>query len=144
MLVEEATETLLPLAEKRVVGLEVASEVAIAHGSPPLLQQLIINLIHNAIVHNLPENGTVWISTGNAAGRGILTVENTGEHLPPELVNTLTEPFQRSAKRARSDDEAGVGLGLAIAASIVKAHHGSFSLTARTSGGLRIVVELPD
>lgn len=144
LLVEEATETLLPLAEKRLAGLEVASEVATTHGSPPLLQQLIINLIHNAIVHNLPENGTVWISTGNAAGKGILTVENTGEHLPPALVNTLTEPFQRSAKRARSDDEAGAGLGLAIAASIVKAHHGSLSLTARTSGGLRIVVELPD
>ena len=46
-----------------------------------------------------------------------LTVDNTGEVLSPQLVATLTEPFQRGTERIRND-HAGVGLGLAIASSI--------------------------
>ncbi|HET7248134.1 MAG TPA: hypothetical protein VFJ07_25230, partial [Streptosporangiaceae bacterium] len=46
----------------------------------------------NAIVHNLPEQGTVWITTSVHPRGAMLTVENTGEKLPPQLVSTLTEP----------------------------------------------------
>ena len=53
----------------------------------------------------------------------MLTVENTGEKLTPQLVSTLTEPFQRGTERIRGD-HAGVGLGLAIVKSIAQAHDG--------------------
>jgi two-component system sensor histidine kinase VanS len=72
----------------------------------------------------------------------VLTVENTGETLAPQLVSTLVEPFQRGTERIRSD-HAGVGLGLAIVKSITKAHDGSLTLTARPAGGLRVTVQLP-
>ncbi len=74
---------------------------------------MTMNLVHNAIVHNLPEQGTVWVTTSVHPKSVALTVENTGEKLPPQLVSTLGEPFQRSTKRRRTD-HAGVGLGLAI------------------------------
>lgn len=72
----------------------------------------------------------------------MLTVENTGDKLTPELVSTLTEPFQRGTQRTRSD-HAGVGLGLAIVKSIARAHDGTLVLTPRAAGGLRVTVQLP-
>ena len=62
--------------------------------------------------------------------------------LTPQLVSTLTEPFQRGSARIRSD-HAGVGLGLAIVKSIVQAHDGTITLAPGPMGGLRVTVELP-
>jgi two-component system sensor histidine kinase VanS len=72
----------------------------------------------------------------------VLTVENTGDELSPELVSTLTEPFRRGTERIRTD-HAGVGLGLAIVKSITDAHDGTLTLTPRTAGGLGVTVQLP-
>lgn len=142
LVVEEATETLLPLAEKRGVVIEVSGDVTPALGSQALLLQLTTNLVHNAIVHNLPGGGTVRVATGMGPRGAVLTVENSGEKLPPHLVSTLTEPFQRATARTH-DDHAGVGLGLAIVRRITEVHDGSLALTARAEGGLRVAVHLP-
>jgi two-component system sensor histidine kinase VanS len=138
LIAEQATETLLPLAEKRGVTIETSGDATTTVGSPALLLQLTTNLVHNAIVHNLPAEGTVWVTTSDA----LLTVENTGERLAPELVSTLAEPFQRGTRRIRTD-QAGVGLGLAIAKSIAQAHDATLTLAARSGGGLRATVRLP-
>ncbi|MET7571806.1 HAMP domain-containing sensor histidine kinase [Streptomyces sp. NPDC005492] len=142
LMAEEATETLLPLAEKHGVTIETSGDFTPTSGSPALLLQLTTNLVHNAIVHNLPEQGTVWVSTGVRPGAVVLTVENTGEILTPQLASTLTEPFQRGTERIRTD-HAGVGLGLAIVKTITHAHDGTLTLTPRAVGGIRITLELP-
>ncbi|MGW7681656.1 sensor histidine kinase [Kribbella sp. NPDC054772] len=141
LIAEEATETLLPLAEKRGLTLETSGDVAPTLGSHALLLQMTTNLVHNAIVHNLPE-GTVWVTTTFSPQTVQLTVENTGEKLHRHVVATLVEPFQRGSARIRTD-HAGVGLGLAIVKSIAKAHNGTLTLTPRPTGGLRVAVELP-
>jgi two-component system sensor histidine kinase VanS len=142
LIAEEATETLLPLAEERGLTIETSGEVTPTIGSHPLLLQLTTNLAHNAIVHNLPEQGTVWVTTRVHPEGVVLTVENTGEKLTPQLVSTLAEPFQRGTRRIRTD-HAGVGLGLALVKSITQAHDGALTLTPRTAGGLCVTVELP-
>ncbi|MFI7382792.1 sensor histidine kinase [Streptomyces sp. NPDC049813] len=142
LLAEEATETLLPLAEKNGVTVETRGDVTPASGSPALLLQLTMNLVHNAIVHNLPAEGRVRVTNGVHAGRATLTVENTGEVLPAHLVSTLTEPFRRGTERIHAH-QTGVGLGLAIVATITRAHDGTLTLTPRDTGGLYITVELP-
>jgi two-component system, OmpR family, sensor histidine kinase VanS len=139
---EEATEALLPLAEKRGVRIENSGETTPAIGSRALLLQLSTNLMHNAIVHNLPDHGIVWVSTSARRDVVELAVENTGETLAPEMVSTLAEPFLRGEERVRTD-HAGVGLGLAIAKSITHAHEGTLTLTPREAGGLRVTVQLP-
>jgi two-component system sensor histidine kinase VanS len=142
LVAEEATETLLPLAEERGLTIETSGEKTATFGSHALLLQLTTNLVHNAIVHNLPEGGTVWVTTSAHPEGAVLAVENTGEKLTPQLVSTLGEPFQRGSRRIRTD-HAGVGLGLAVVKSIIQAHEGTLTLTPRPGGGLRITVELP-
>src|SRR4051812_2690543 len=142
LIAEEATETLLPLAEERSLTIETSGDVTPTIGSHALLLQLTTNLLHNAIVHNLPGQGTVWITTSVHSEGAALAVENTGEKLTPELVSTLGEPFQRGSKRIRTDD-AGVGLGLALVKSITQAHGGTLTLPPRPAGGLRVTVQLP-
>jgi len=139
---EEATETLLPLAEKHGVTIEASGDITPTIGSHALLLQMATNLVHNAIVHNLPDQGTVWVTTSAHPKNVGLTVENTGDKLTRQLVATLDEPFQRGSERIRTD-HAGVGLGLAIVKSIVQAHDGTLALTPRAAGGLRVMVQLP-
>jgi two-component system sensor histidine kinase VanS len=142
LIAEEATETLLPLAEERGVTIETSGEMTPTIGSPALLLQMATNLVHNAIVHNLPEQGAVWFTTSVHPESVVLTVENTGEKLTPQLVSTLDEPFQRGSRRIRTD-HAGVGLGLAIVKSITQAHDGTLTLAPRAAGGLCVTVQLP-
>jgi two-component system sensor histidine kinase VanS len=142
LIAEDATETLLPFAEKLGVTIETSGEMTLTTGSNALLLQMATNLVHNAIVHNLPDQGTVWVTTSVDARSAVLTVENTGETLTPQLISTLAEPFQRGSKRVRSD-HAGVGLGLAIVKSIAEAHDGTLALAPRAAGGLCVTVQLP-
>jgi two-component system sensor histidine kinase VanS len=141
LIAEEATETLLPLAERRGLTIETSGDATPTIGSHALLLQLTTNLVHNAIVHNLPERGTVWITTSAQPKSVVLTVENTGEKLTPHLVSTLAEPFLRGTERIRTD-HTGVGLGLAIVKSITQAHDGTLTLTPRAAGGLCVTVQL--
>jgi two-component system, OmpR family, sensor histidine kinase VanS len=143
LIAEEATETLLPLAEKRQITLNVTGETTQTVGSATLILRMVTNLVQNAIVHNLPAGGTVTVHTEPQHYASVLRVENTGHPLPPQLVPTLTEPFQRGAQRTRTNEHAGVGLGLAIVHSIVRAHDGTLDLTPRPTGGLLVTIRLP-
>ncbi|WP_370416337.1 sensor histidine kinase [Streptomyces fradiae] len=156
LVAEEAAETLLPVAERRGITLEVTGGPALTSGSAELLLRMVTNLVQNALVHNLPSGGTVTVHTetvvrtetrgDTSGGTSVLRVENTGRPVPPELLPTLTEPFQRGAERVRTGEPGehpGVGLGLAIVHSVVRAHDGTLELAARPGGGLRVTVRLP-
>jgi len=142
LIAEEATEALVPLAETRGATIESSGDMTSTIGSHALLLQMATNLVHNAIVHNLQDQGTVWVTTSTHPRSVVLNVENTGEKLAPQLVSTLGQPFRRGTERVRTD-HAGVGLGLAIVKSITKAHDGTLTLTPRAAGGLCVTVQLP-
>src|SRR5215217_1382225 len=95
LIAEEATETLLPLAEKHGVTIQTSGDITPTIGSHALLLQMTTNLVHNAIAHNLPDGGAVWVTTSAHPTTVALTVENTGATLTPQLAATLAEPFQR-------------------------------------------------
>ncbi|MFS0885719.1 sensor histidine kinase [Aeromicrobium sp. 179-A 4D2 NHS] len=104
---------------------------------------LVANLVQNAAVHNHPD-GWISVATRTDGGDVVLEVGNTGPAVDDAVVATLTEPFLRAAGRARSGDgsHAGAGLGLAIVASIVRAHGGRLDLSPRRDGGLTVRVRL--
>lgn len=143
LLADQAAETFLSLAESRGVALQIETLPGIARGSQSLLQQLVVNLVHNAIVHNCDDHGWVRIGVRSAQGSVGLCVENSGPVVPSEMLPTLLEPFQRGAQRAHSGEHEGAGLGLAIVAAIVRAHDGSLTLWPRDDGGLLVEVVLP-
>jgi two-component system sensor histidine kinase VanS len=142
LIAEDAVETLLPLAEQRRISVDVSGETTPAVGSEALILRMVTNLVQNAIVHNRPTGGTITVHTGLRGDMCVLRVENTGPPLSPELVPTLTEPFRRGTERIRADEHAGVGLGLAIVHSIVRAHDGTLDLAPRADGGLVATVRL--
>ncbi len=142
LVAEEAVETLLPLATASGITIETDGDIAPTAGSAALLLQMATNLVHNAIVHNSPQAGIVWVSTRPDHAGVRLTVQNTGEALEPSLVSTLAEPFRRGTDRIQTDNS-GVGLGLAIVDRIARAHGGALILEARPGGGLLATVRLP-
>jgi two-component system sensor histidine kinase VanS len=142
LVAEEVTEALLPLAEGRGITIETSGDIAKTIGSPALLLPMTTNLVHNAIVHNLPEQGSVWLTTSVQPSSVTLTVENTGEELSPQLVATLAEPFRRGSERVHAG-HSGAGLGLSIVERIASAHDGTLTLVARPTGGLCATVRLP-
>ncbi|MCP1501344.1 two-component system sensor histidine kinase VanS [Curtobacterium herbarum] len=149
---EEAVEALLPLAEARHVTLAVDGDPALAVGVPALLGQVVTNLVHNAVVHNVedigdgPTRGAVRVVTARVSVDGVawaeVVVENTGPPVSAALAATLTEPFQRGTARVHRD-QVGAGLGLAIVDAVVRAHRGTLTLTPRDEGGLVVRVLLP-
>jgi len=107
-------------------------------GDPRLLERLIANLIDNAIRHNAP-GGHVEIATGTSGRHAFVEVANTGPTVPGAEIQRLFEPFQR-LDGARTEHNAGHGLGLAIVQAIARAHDAELRARARPEGGLTVEV----
>jgi signal transduction histidine kinase len=125
------------------LGLRIhaATAPAALHGDPLLIQQLVANLIDNAVHYNLT-GGRAEITTVTTEGHAVLSVTNTGPLIPPAEVNRLFQPFQRLHPR-RAGNANGHGLGLSIVRAIATAHGATITAHARPSGGLAIGVTFP-
>jgi signal transduction histidine kinase len=120
VLVEAAGE-LEPVAEGHELSVE--AEEAIVSGTRDDLHRLTLNLLENAIRHTPP--GThIRASTATQDGTAVLTVEDDGPGIPPELEQRVFERFVRGAR----DGGRGSGLGLAIVRAVVEGHGGSVRL----------------
>jgi signal transduction histidine kinase len=122
-------------------GLRVHSALAEAPvmGDPRLAERLAANLVDNAVRHNVP-GGWVEVVTGIRAGRGILSVANTGPVIPPQKVDLLFQPFGRLEDRVGRD---GLGLGLSIVTAIAAAHEADLRARPLPGGGLEVEVHFP-
>ncbi|MFC4531912.1 sensor histidine kinase, partial [Sphaerisporangium dianthi] len=125
-------------------GVSVHSDLrpAPTMGDPVLLERLVANLVENAIKHNVPENGEVWLRTGMVDGTPVVQVANTGPHVPAYEVDDLFEPFRR-LHSDRVESARGAGLGLSIVRAVVRAHQGTVKAIPREGGGLVMTVRLP-
>ena len=116
-------------------------------GDEDRLQQLLINLIDNALKYT-PDRGEVLVraafepeSNGDEAPRVALTVSDTGCGIPDKDLPRLTERFYRVDK-ARSRDLGGTGLGLAIVKHIAQAHRGDLKIESQLGKGTRVSIYL--
>lgn len=122
------------------VRLDLSAGPAPTQGDPGLVERLVDNLVDNAIRHNDDEGwAAVWTGTRN--GRPTIEVANGGDMIPPDLVDSLFQPFQRLAVRTTGRD--GHGLGLSIVAAIADAHDASVTAAANPYGGLMVTVSFP-
>jgi signal transduction histidine kinase len=128
-------------AEFRGIRLVTALAAAPATGDPSLAESLVVNLVDNAIRHNLP-GGRAEISTTLTAAGAALAVSNSGALIPPDEVEDLLEPFrQLGTERIRHGE--GHGLGLAIVRAIADAHGATLTVAPRAQGGLDVEVIFP-
>ncbi|GGV82859.1 two-component sensor histidine kinase [Streptomyces gelaticus] len=142
-----AVDTVREEARTRGIALFADIDPAPVTGNGVLLRQLVLNLLHNAVRHNLPTGGSLSLATGPdpaRPGHTLLAVTNTGPSVS-DTVDRLTEPFLRGSGRLAEQDPTrrGHGLGLAIVSSIVRAHHAELSLAPNPGGGLAVRVSLP-
>ncbi|NUR29588.1 MAG: HAMP domain-containing histidine kinase [Catenulispora sp.] len=139
-------------AAERHVAIRTSLQPAFVSGDGILIERIAMNLIQNALRHNVGAGGWVDVLTydrsQDAAGHGLLVVANTGPEVPPYAVESLFEPFKRGSQSAgasakRDPKDKGVGLGLSIVRSVVRAHGGRVAAEPRPGGGLIVRVWLP-
>ncbi|MCA9544486.1 MAG: HAMP domain-containing histidine kinase [Myxococcales bacterium] len=136
-LVAEAIKLLRPMAQRVRVVLEVACTAAVVRADPAALQQVVRNLVMNA-VQATPAGGRVRITVAPAGAVVALTVDDTGPGVPPDSRERLFEPFFTSKAPGE-----GTGLGLSIVAGIVEDHAGRIEVGDSALGGARFTVLLP-
>ncbi|GIG71162.1 sensor histidine kinase [Phytomonospora endophytica] len=123
------------------VTVSVDASPAFTSGDAMLLERLVQNLIANGIRHNT-KGGTIDVATTSEDGKAVLTVTNTGPHVPAYEIPALFQPFRRGEGNDRVESARGVGLGLSIVDAVVRAHDGRIEVEARDGGGLVLRVEL--
>ena len=102
------------------------------------LKRALRNLIDNAIRYG----DIARVTLTGQPGLAIITIADDGPGLPEDQLAAVFEPFVR-LEASRSRDTGGVGLGLAIARTVLQAHGGDVTLRNRAEGGLEAVVRLP-
>jgi signal transduction histidine kinase len=125
-------------AAERGVRLSLEASPVVVEGDGGLLEQLVFNLVANAVTYNCV-GGFAEVRVGKNGVEGVLRVSNSGPRVPADRIDALTEPFQRLERHNRS----GAGVGLSIVRAVTTAHGGRLDLAAREDGGLAIDVVFP-
>ncbi|MFJ5677766.1 sensor histidine kinase [Streptomyces sp. NPDC093097] len=129
-------------AQAKGVQLRGVRQQVFVQGNGVLLERIALNLVQNAVRYNVPEGGWVEVATEPQPGCAVLVVSNTGPVVPAYEVENLFEPFRR-LRTERTGSDKGVGLGLSIVRSVVRAHDGTITAVPREGGGLDMRVVLP-
>jgi signal transduction histidine kinase/ActR/RegA family two-component response regulator len=143
-IVSGALETVHPAAEAKGISIafDLDPEVGPFHGDPSRLQQVLWNLLANAVKFT-PEGGAINVRVGRRGTTGEIVVADSGSGIRPDFLPSVFEPFrQADASATRMYD--GLGLGLAIVKQLVEAHGGSISVASAGEGkGATFTVRLP-
>jgi signal transduction histidine kinase len=140
VLAEDALDAAGPAIRAGSLGLETALQPALTCGDLVLLDRLVVNLVDNAVRHNIT-GGWIQVATGTRDGQAYLTVTNGGAVIGEDVTPLLFEPFRRLGGPGASGP--GTGLGLSIVRSVTTAHHGTVTACSRPAGGLDVSVLLP-
>jgi len=133
-------------AEAKSISLEVTndSDKPMAHADPQRIEQVLANLLSNALYHT-PDGGSIAIRVSSGEP-GWLTVwvSDTGPGIPVDALPNVFERFYRADRgRARGTNGEGSGLGLAVARSIVEAHGGAIGVDSPPAQGASFWFSLP-
>lgn len=133
----------IPAAEKSIaIGLDIRDAPLFVHGDRNRLQQVVSNLLHNAVKFT-PGNGAVDVSLVREETGAAIYVRDTGRGIRPELLAKIFEPFQQD-ENSGGEPRSGLGLGLSIVRHIVTRHGGSIHAESDGVGrGATFRIKLP-
>lgn len=140
-LLREVTEEMTVQARARQISLLLVADPCEVTGNRALLRQAVSNLVENAVKYS-PDGSKVQLIARRGEDCVILEVTDQGSGIPKELQERVFEPFFR-VDDARSRQQGGAGLGLALVRAIVEAHGGTVCVEENDGGGSRFVVKLP-
>ncbi|HEY0512142.1 MAG TPA: ATP-binding protein [Thermoanaerobaculia bacterium] len=130
------------LARSNGLELTVEARTALVMGDPVRLEQVVCNLLQNAIKYT-PRGGRLRITVGAEDGEGVVRVSDTGVGLSPEMLHTIFEPFAQ-VESSRQRSEGGLGLGLPLVRSLAEMHGGRVEALSDGPGqGSEFIVRLP-
>ena len=141
MLAQACVSKLRDYADKSNVSLTVEGEATMVMGDHTLLEEMIINLIDNAIKYN-KDGGSVSVLVGTEADHPFITVKDTGLGIPPDHHHRVFERFYR-VDSSRSKDTGGTGLGLSIVKNGAQLHRATVSLESEPDKGTQITIHFP-
>jgi two-component system, OmpR family, sensor histidine kinase ResE len=141
--VERVIRKFQGLAKDKSISLVIdkPSIIGLFNADPDRLEQVLTNLIDNAIRHT-DEGGQVTLHISAKEGGILINVQDTGSGIPEEDLPFVFERFYK-ADKARTRGKSGTGLGLAIVKNIVDAHQGEISVHSRLNEGTTFTVFLP-
>lgn len=136
--VEQATLMVEHEARHESIAVDSTLSEVVVEGDRALLERLVVNLLQNAIRHNVP-GGRMAVRLESCPT--VLQVENSGDHSADDVLALIAEPLYRARGRIRDDDRRrGHGLGLALVASIATAHDADLRIMPSQDGGLVVRV----
>ena len=125
----------------RKISVKVPDKLLMVPMDGTLIEQVLINLLENAINHS-PEDSTIEIKVKKEGHFSVFEVIDNGEGIAEDGFPYLFESYVPNGKRS-SDSSRGMGIGLSICMSIVKAHHGIMEAANRKEGGAVFLFKLP-
>ena len=135
-LVQETCQRLEPAIQEKGITLrvELDQELPQVRFDPAHFRQVILNIAKNGI-EAMPEGGTLSVVSGRQAGQVFVHIIDTGEGIPPEVMEKIFQPFFSTKAK-------GSGLGLAISQKIMEAHQGKITLESEPDKGTRVTLFL--
>jgi PAS domain S-box-containing protein len=142
----ESIRGALALRRNQLLNQQIEVEVdlpdtpAIISGNTVNLQQVLMNLLVNAehAIRNHRGRGNVWLRLEVQGELAVITVDDNGPGIAPELLSRVFDPFYTTKPEGE-----GTGLGLSVSAGIIADHQGKIAAAERPGGGARFVLELP-
>ncbi|HEY7681152.1 MAG TPA: GAF domain-containing protein [Gemmatimonadales bacterium] len=128
------------LSQEIAVVVDLPAQPVLVLGNTVNLQQVLMNLLVNAehAIRTHRGGGHVWLRLAVQEGHAVVTVEDDGPGIAPELLTRVFDPFYTTKPEGE-----GTGLGLSVSAGIIADHQGRITAGQRPEGGARFVVELP-
>jgi signal transduction histidine kinase len=129
-----------PACEERRIHVETCLPGGLpdVQGDPLQMKEAVAQLVQNAI-QAMPHGGELRVALADVAGDAVkLTVSDTGKGIPADIRERIFDPFFSTKQPGQ-----GAGLGLSIAHTIVKAHHGELAVESPEGGGAVFTVVLP-
>jgi signal transduction histidine kinase/ActR/RegA family two-component response regulator len=130
------------LAESHELALTVETEPTLVQGDPVRLEQVVCNLLHNAVKYT-PRGGAIEVQVTTEEGEAVIRVRDTGLGISEDMLTRIFEPFTQ-VESSRKRSEGGLGLGLPLVRSLVELHGGTVEAHSEGRGmGSEFVVRLP-
>lgn len=140
-IVAEAISRIRKRFPERKVSVKVPEELLIVPMDGTLIEQVLINLIENAIKHS-PDDSLIEVIVKKSGSYAMFDVIDYGEGIAESDFPYLFESYMPSGNRS-ADSSRGMGIGLTICMSIIKAHQGRIKAVNKKNGGAIFMFELP-